>query len=141
MTVIRYTVDDLPARGLTAFTPTLTVTPLASSGGLAHVFGAPGTMAVPAPAPPAVPNLGPDPKTSPSNCAPSVIFPAIYLASPANMGPPVRRRSTNELPIPATSYLRVPRVAMPAPHIGGRRVIPWPRVFQRWGSVTGTQGG
>lgn len=141
MTTIRYTVPDLPARGLTAFTPTPTVTPLASSAGLTHVFGAPGTMAIPAPAPPAVPNLGPDPKTSPSNCAPSVIFPAIYIASPANMRPPVAVRSTNELPVPATSYLRVPKVAMSAPHIGGRNIIPWPRVFQRWGSVTRPAGG
>ena len=43
----RYRVDDLPAQA-GAFTPFLTIMPFASSYGMVHVYGAPGTLEVPA---------------------------------------------------------------------------------------------
>lgn len=142
MTFLRYRVADLPTRGAGAFCPTLVTTPHASSGGLELVAGAPGTMPIPAPKPAALAPFGLDPKTQGSNVSPDVITPAVYVASPDNMHPPVPVRHHNVLPIPARGWARSPGQAFRDPsRIGGRRVVPWPRSFQRWGSVTRTAGG
>lgn len=141
MAVIRYRVDDLPSRGLSAFTPIAAATPGGSSGGLQHVYGSPGTTPIPSPAPAAIPPISMSDKTQPSNLAPDVFLPSIYFASARNMHPPVPVRPPNEMPMPATNWRRIPQIAMRTPRMGGRNVIPWPRVFQRWGSVTGGAGG
>lgn len=140
--MLRYRVMDLPTRGLGAFTPTLVSTPHASSGGLELIAGAPGTIPIPAPKPAALPLFGLDPKTQGSNVSPNVITPAIYIAETANMHPPVPVRHNNELPVPARGWARSPGQAFRDPSkIGGRRVVPWPRTFQRWGSVGATPAG
>lgn len=135
----RYKAENLPIRGVGAFAPTQSLNPSASSYGLVHVAGAPGSLAVAVEPPSALPVVSVNPKTAPSNCAPNVIFPSVYVASVANMGPQVPIRPANVMPAPATDFVRVARTDLrPPPRLGGRRVIPWPRAFQRWGSVTGT---
>lgn len=136
---VRYRVQDTPDRGVGAFSPLPAVNPVASSYGLVHVFGAPGTLPVPAPYPAATPDPSNDPKTVSSACSPDVMTPAIYIASTRNMQPPVPTRIHNDMPVPAIGWQRVPKQALKAPpRLGGRGVIPWPRSFQRWPSLTGT---
>lgn len=135
----RYKADNLPPRGVGAFAPTMGVDPVASSYGLVEVAGAPGNMPVFSPQPGAVPVCSANQLTSPSNVAPDLILPAVYVTTPANMHGPVPHRPVNLMPAPAIDYRRVPRNALrPPPRLGGRKVIPWPRSFQRWGSETST---
>lgn len=138
MTTLRYRVLDLPGRGVGAFSPGLVTTPAGSSHGEVVVGGAPGTMLVPSPKPAGGPPFGNDRKTQGSYVSPDVFTPDIYVPFADNMGPPMRIRSTNELPVPAIGYARAPGVSFRPAHIGGRNVIPWPRSFQRWGSRTST---
>lgn len=138
---MRYRVNDLPARGLGAFTPIPTTSPAASSQGLLRVTGAPGTDAVPAPDPAALPSLtarGGVNSAQGSAVTPDVIFPSIYVASADNLGPEhdagigMWRRRFCELPMPALNPGRVPVVAMGSPKVAGRAAIAWPRAFQRF---------
>lgn len=136
---IRYRVDDVPARGVGAFSPTTPQTPRASSWGLARVIGAPGTLAVHSPAPSALPPVSMDPRTQGHNVSPDVIRPALYVALADNLHGPVQTRHHNNIPAPSIGWWRVPLVAFRRPsRIGGRRVIPWPRTFQRFPSITKT---
>ena len=131
--MLRYRVEDVPPRGGGAFCPLPATTPRASSKGLVHVFGAPGTLAVPAPKPAATPDWSMDPHTIPSNVSPDVITPAVYVPLADNMHPPVPVRHHNNLPVPAISYVRAPQPAMVPPgKVGGRSVMPRPRSFQRF---------
>lgn len=144
---IRYRVLDLPVKGAGAFTPLAAVNPVASSYGLVHIFGAPGTMPVPSPKPEPLPSLtrSSSPNTAQgSDVAPDVILPAIYVASAANMGPAadagigMRRRRMNELPVRAGDPGRQPvpvMIKFPA----GASQLAWPRAFQRW-PVRGAPG-
>lgn len=138
---MRYRVADLPVVGLGAFTPIPTTTPAASSQGLVGVDGAPGTDPVPAPDPGGLPSLTAQgaPNTAQGHSVtPDVIFPAIYVARAANMGPEAGdgigmwRRRFAELPVPARNPGRVPAVAFQAPRVAGRASMPWPRAFQRF---------
>lgn len=141
MAGFRYRVLYLPVKGAGAFAPIPATNPAASSWGLVHVTGAPGTIPVASPKPAALPDLtaaGAPNTAQGSDVAPNVIAPAIYVASVANMGPEadtglglaVRRR--NPLPVPAVDPTRIPVVAMSAPRVGGRGALPWPRSFQRY---------
>lgn len=142
MTFLRYRVADIPPRGAGAFCPTLVTTPHASSGGLEDIAGAPGTLPIRSPFPAGLPQFGLDPKTQGSHVAPDVILPAIYVASAANMGPQVPIRHHNVMPVPARGFIRsAGRAFRPPSRLGGRNVIPWPRTFQRWGSVGRTPAG
>jgi len=147
-----YRVPDLPRKGAGAFLPPLVQHAEVSSWGLVHVSGAPGTMAVASPKP-STTNIragalgqAVEPRTMPSWCSPDVILPAIYVASVRNMGPQqgalgVRVRSTNDVPVPAINIVRSAAVTQAAPpKLGGRKVTPWPRAFQRWPSVTSGKG-
>lgn len=138
MAGVRYRVDDAPRWGAGAFAPVATRNPVASSYGLVHVSGSPGNQPVPSPPPAAIPPDSFDARTQPSNTAPDVIRPSLYVASAANMGPEagagvgMTRRRLHELPVPAADPLRIPQTAMVGPHLGGREQTPWPRAFQRW---------
>lgn len=143
---MRYRVLDLPGKGAGAFTPQPTTNPVASSFGLVHRFGAPGTMPVPV-KPPFGPHLNNAPDVQGSNRAPNIILPSIYIASAANMGPEadagfgmaLRRRAP--LPVPAVGWRATALNAMRGPRIGSRRQLPWPRAFQRFGASAGTGNG
>jgi len=138
MAGIRYRVLDLPTIGASAFTPTATMPPPASSFGLVKVTGSPGTLPVPVHPPlEAIPPTSADRKTQPSNCAPDIILPAIYIPETTNMGPSffvnmaLRRR--NPLPVPATMVVRLANSANRKARIGGRiESTNWPRAFQRY---------
>ncbi len=138
--MIRYRVLDLPVKGAGAFTPLPAVNPVASSYGLVHVYGSPGTEPVPVDPPRYIGNLTaqPAPNTAQSSdVAPDYILPAIYIASAKNMGPTedvglgmaIRRR--NPLPVPAKNPGRVPVPVLMRFPMGGSQ-LPWPRAFQRW---------
>lgn len=138
---MRYRVNDLPARGLGAFTPLPTTSPAASSQGLLRVTGAPGNEPVDAPDPAALPSLtaqGGVNSAQGSAVSPDVIFPAIYVAFVDNLGPEADagigmwRRRFCELPMPAVNPGRIPVVAFQAPKVAGRSAIAWPRAFQRF---------
>ena len=136
---MRYRVLDLPVKGVGAFTPLPPTNPTASSWGLVHVTGAPGTVPVAAPAPERswLPsdhgNLS---KWQPSNVAPDVILPDQYVPFADNMGPSqhfgMALRRKNPLPVPALSWISAAKKAMIVPRIGGRAVANNPRAFQRY---------
>lgn len=145
--MIRYRVLDLPPGGAGAFTPLPARNPVASSYGLVHVAGAPGTQPVPSPRPAATPSLtvvGGINSAQGSSVAPDWILPAIYVASAANMGPAgeanigMARRRRNELPVRAIDPGRQPVPVWQRYPTGGRP-LPNPRAFQRW-PVRGTGG-
>lgn len=141
---MRYRVLDLPPVGAGAFTPIPTTTPVASSHGLVHVCGSPGTEPIPSPSPKRtwLPNLTrrPPPDTAQdSDCAPDVILPSLYVAGTQNMGPSqhfgMATRRVNPLPVPSWSYPATPRPTQRRPHIGGRATMVTPRPFQRYPAV------
>lgn len=145
---MRYRVSDLPGNGTGAFAPIPSTNPPASSYGLTHIAGSPGTDPVPAPAPqrdylPSLTKTGGRDSAQSSEVVPDYILPAVYVASAKNMGPGVhvnmRRRRFTELPVPAVDPLRVPQVAQSSRKTGGRTVQAWPRAFQRW-PVIGSAG-
>ena len=115
-----------------ALMPTPTTTPRASSGGLVRVFGAPGTMPVPAPRPSAIPPVSADPRTQPSACAPDYMLPSVYVPSAANMHPPMCLQRINELPVPAISPYALPRIAQRSRRMGGQNQVVQPPVVQTW---------
>lgn len=138
MAGFRYRVLDLPVVGAGAYLPTAAINPVASSYGLVHVYGAPGTLPVPVSKPESVwaPPTSADKMTQPSWCAPDVILPSIYIASAENMGPSqhfgMAMRRHTPLPVPAVTWISLAKRAMVMRKVGGRRSIPWPRAFQRF---------
>lgn len=142
---MRYRVLDLPPKGVGAFTPMPTMNATASSWGLVHTYGAPGTQPVPSPAPAFLPSLtavGGVNSAQGHDVAPGVIAPSIYVASVANMGPAadagigMRLRRLCPIPVPALNIIRRPIVAQNTPRIGGRNTMVWPRAFQRYPAST-----
>lgn len=148
-----YRVQDLPTQGAGAFCPTQGVVPLASSWGLVHLVGSPGTAAIPVDSPTEVWAPTPGGRGSGlghlqgSNNSPNVIRPDKYIPSAANMGPQadadlnLRIIHRNPIPVPAVGATRIPRNAMSTPKVGGRSAPSWPRAFQRWPSLTGRGSG
>ena len=145
-----YRVLDLPPKGAGAFCPIPARNPVASSYGLVHVYGCPGTTPVSSPDPEAVPSLTARPigdvnSAQGSAVTPDFILPAIYIASADNMGPEMdvgigmARRRLNELPMRAIDPGRRPvPVAMQFP--AGANQLAWPRAFVRWPSRNPTPG-
>lgn len=140
---MRYRVNDLPPGCPGAFMPTPSTNAPASSFGLVHVTGSPGTDPVPAPGPnrswlPSLTRRGGVDSAQGSTVVPDVILPAIYVPWATNMGPSadagigMATRRLNPLPIPAVAYLRAPVVSFGTPRYGGRSVAAWPRAFQRF---------
>ncbi len=145
--MIKYRVLDLPVKGAGAFTPLAATNPVASSYGLVHIFGAPGTMPVPVADNdylPAITAQRPPNTASPEDVTPNYILPAIYVPSAKNMGPQddvgigmaIRRR--NPLPVPAINPNRNPVPVQMRFPMGGSQLV-WPRAFQRW-PIRGQQG-
>lgn len=149
---MRYRVLDLPVQGVGAFTPLSATNPIASSWGLVKVtadLGASNPQSAPSPAKswmpvPGNPGLA---HLQDSNNSPDVTTRSMYVTYPNNMGPMadagigMATRRRNPIPVPAVSWIRSARKAMPAPKIGGRRVPAWPRAFQRWPVIGGRTNG
>lgn len=141
---IRYRVMDVPNVGAGAFMPLPARNPVASSYGLVHIKGSPGTEPVPSPRPAATPSQTARPQgtvnsAAGSDVSPDVIFPAIYIALADNMGPAadtgigMARRRLNELPIRAVDPGRRPVPVWMKFPAGGKQ-LPQPRGFVRWPS-------
>jgi hypothetical protein len=132
---VKYTVNNVPPCG--AFMPVLSavVSPKASTNGLVHIVGQPGTQAIPSPKPAALPN-GPLMRSAqPSYNSPDVFNPAIYYTRIQDMGPPVRWVSTNEVPVPAKIVILKPGVAYRPARFGGLRQVSWPPAPQVWQNI------
>lgn len=143
-----YRVEDLPPGKAGAFMPVPGVTKNGATWGLVDVWGAPGTLGVPAPSPdgplPALSSAGPGPNSGRgSDQSPDVIFPILYVASPANMGPAkdarlgMTRRRRCELPVPAGNPTRLAQSQTLVTKKGGRVTQPWPQAFQRYPTQAG----
>ena len=129
--------EQAPIMGPGAFSPLPAMIPSASSGGVVRTEGYPGNLAVAA-GPPGVVNVGMDPLTNPSACAPNMIFPDIYIAHADNMAPPVPiSLTTNVMPVPAPDPVRVPRQSTHKARLGGRTATSWPRKLVKWPTIGG----
>ncbi len=139
---MKYTTDNVPARGAGAFMPVLNacVSARAPQWGMVQVTGHPGDLAVDSPKPSALPD-GPLMRSAqPSYNSPDVFFPSVYFTRiargfrPANNT--VRVMSTNEVPIPARRMVLVAKIAQRAPRVGGQRQVTWPPAPQAWQNIT-----
>lgn len=142
--MITYRALDIPPYGAGAFMPQPARNPVASSYGLVHIDGSPGTDPIPSPRPASMPSLtiqGGVNSAQGSSVSPDVILPAIYIPSARNMGPTddvglgMARRRLNELPVRSIDPGRRP-VAVWQQFPMGARPLPWPRAFIRWPSRT-----
>lgn len=127
--------DGVPPLG-TVMTPRMTRT-YAGWSSRGPIHGQPGTQSVPAPKPAvlhspiSLVNVG----QFYSDCAPDVIYPALYWeASPPQQKEhaPVSRLSDNQMPIPAN---RAPNIIKASPYRsrkGGQLQVEQPLVIQRW---------
>lgn len=126
---------QVPTLGAGAWAVPPAVIPSASTGGLIRTTGNP-AQPVPAPAPGVV-DVSVDPRTSPSNCAPNMIRPSIYVAHADNQYPPMPLEIDNVMPMPTFDVVRVPRQATHKQRIGGRTATSWPRNLIRWPTIGG----
>lgn len=129
---VAYVTADIGPGAAPAAMPTLTVPWTSSSYGLVHVHGQPGTQAVPAPKPAALPPISQVRQTQPSYVAPDAIYPAIYTASVDNMHPPMGLLRDNPMPVPARNLYNMAGVAQRGRRVGGQSQIGQPAVAQTW---------
>lgn len=137
---MKYTTDNLPARGASAFMPVLNacVSARAPQWGMVQVTGHPGDLPVPSPKPAALPD-GPLMRSAqPSYNSPDTWYPSVYYTRvngfhPANNT--VRIMSTNEVPIPARRLVLVPKITQRRVRVGGLRQVTWPPAPQAWQNV------
>jgi len=134
--------DDVTPRLAPAIIPPYSPTPTSVHGGDVRLAAAPGTVEIPSPRPKFAATRATRGGTRvaqdlrPSDCSPDVFLPRLFVQFSDNMGPPVPTVSTNEVPIPAANYPRIPVVASRKPaRIGGRGIIPAPRSLTRWPSA------
>lgn len=143
MASIRYRVLDLPAKGAGAFCPIPPMNPIASSWGLCQYTGSPGTTGVHVTAPTRIwaPPISAIAETQPSNCSPDIIFPDQYIVHSTNeVGHTLPNRISNDLPVPAVSWINTAMVAMGVRKTGGRAAMRWPRSFQRFPATSTANG-
>ena len=141
-----------------ASAPVYAPTPFSVHGGLIRLAAAPGTVTIPAPIPAGLNQRsenrtrsyqgGPfsdemargDLDLRSDDVTPNAWLPRLFVQFMDNLQPvggTVMWASSNEIPIPAGNYVRLPQVASKTPpRIGGRGVIPAPRAFTRWPSIT-----
>jgi hypothetical protein len=108
-----------------------------SSNGAIH--GQPGTEAIPAPAPAAVPQGWPR-RLHASSDAPDIIFPGLYYQDLQTTNGPnlhntslVSYVSDNALPVPAIDPRGLPAVmSTPPPRVGGQGQVVSPYAVQNW---------
>jgi hypothetical protein len=106
----------------------------ASFNGQNIVTGAPGTVPVPSPRPPALNDgeLG-GPWNQPSSVSPDFILPSIYVAhANSTMHFPGDTAITNVAPVPAVAQGNVAKALWVKPVLGGDRVTRSVRPFTRW---------
>jgi len=120
--------------GRGAFSPGLSGSATASFNGQHIISGAPGTIRVPSPRPPALSDgeLG-GPWNQPSSVAPDWFLPALYTfhANPT-VHFPGRVFGDNVIPVPTPNPQRSALQLQHRFRIGGRRTTPSVRPFTRW---------
>lgn len=140
---MRYTMND-PGAGppgrAGALMPIPAGDPKATTGGLVHLVGHPGTVGVPVPKPPAIPMNSQTRATQGSYNAPDFMFPSVYYPTAENMHPPVSLQRTNPLPVPVTTIYQLARISQRMRRVGGQSQIGQPQVGQTWPQWRG-QGG
>lgn len=154
MPVWRYRTEDVPAKAVAAVSPLPSTNTIASSWGLVHTVGSPGTLQIPSPKPQSIPPGPLNRQAQPSYNSPDIFLPSIYVTAPTPQLVP--HTIDNEIPVPAISSSQPyapysatavtktpanPSVAQRAWHIGGRRVTAWPRVSPVWPVFGGSQNG
>ena len=103
------------------------------------VTGAPGTVPVHSPKPPALDDgsLG-GPYNQPSNVSPNYILPSIYVAhANSSMRFPGDIAITNVSPVPATAIGAVAGLGWARPRLGGQTVTASKRPFTQWPTYGG----
>lgn len=136
---MRYSMMDPQAnRPPGGLMPQPAIQPSASSNGLMHVFGQPGTMGVPAPKPGAIPPTAAGTRANqPSYASPDTMFPSIYYPLAANCHGPAGLFRDNPMPVPAVHIYNMPRIAQKSRRTGGQSQIGQPAVRQTWPQWTG----
>lgn len=136
---MRYSMMDPQAnRSPGGMMPQPAISPSASSNGLMHLIGQPGTMGVPAPKPAALPQTAAGTRSNqPSYMSPDVMFPSIYYPLADNCHPPVGLFRDNQMPVPARRIYNMPGIAQKMRRVGGQNQIGQPAVRQTWPQWTG----
>jgi len=120
--------------GMGAFSPTLTRGGAPVTNGQNIIDGAPGTVAIPSPAPAALNDgdLG-GPYNQPSNVAPNVIYPALYTfrANPT-VHFPGKLFGDSVVPVPAVNAGRSALQMQHRFRLGGRTATSSDRPFTQW---------
>lgn len=123
-------------------TPSMTRT-YAGWSSRGQIYGAPGTVGIPAPRPDSygmnLPYRMDGAGDSRSVDSPDIWYPSIYFENndPKNKAP-VSTKSDNQMPVPA---LRPPNVLKADPYrtrLGGQRQVYQPQVVQKWPGMRGT---
>ena len=116
----------------------------AATNGQNEVFGAPGTMPVPSPRPPALNDgqLG-GPFNQPSSVSQDVIYPSIYIVIPNRtmtfdgLGTGLTRGNDHPRPVPAVALGAIPGLFSHRVRVGGRTVTTANRPFTQWRTYSG----
>lgn len=120
--------------GTGAFVPVPAANSTAEFNGQNKVYGAPGTVRVPSPAPPALNDgeLG-GPYNQPSRVGPNWFLPSIYVARVNDtMRFPGNISNSTLSPVPAGSRTTTVKAGFQNPRIGGRTVTAAIRPFTQW---------
>jgi len=136
---VRYSMmDPNNNRPIGAMMPQPAIQPSASSNGLLHVFGQPGTMGVPAPKPGAIPETAAGTRANqPSYASPDTMFPSIYYPLADNCHGPMGLFRDNPMPVPAIRVYNLPGIAQKSRRTGGQTQIGQPAVRQTWPQWSG----
>lgn len=150
MATVRYQVDGVPAKWISAWMITPGLTPAGRFSIRRFIKGAPGTMPISSPKPPGAFRLSPSTRYSPpSEVAPDYFLPQLYVNEIAGLRPgcgvsylpkPVAAVVPPVTPLGTLGPQGPSRVAMGGRKVGGRRSMSWPRAVIRWPSLTGRGG-
>lgn len=124
---------QIPMRPVGALMPQPAIQPSASSNGLMHVVGYPGTLRVSAPKPGALPETAAGTRSNqPSYNSPDSMYPSIYYPRADNCHPPMGLFRDNQMPVPAVKIYNMPRIAQRKRRTGGQSQIGMPAALQTW---------
>lgn len=129
--------------GLGAFSPSRASSATATFNGQHVISGAPGTIRVPSPAPPALDDsaLG-GPYNQPSRVAPDWFLPCLYtFHANSTVHFPGRLYGDNVLPAPVPNDARVALQLQHKFRLGGRRTTGSHRTFTQWPTYGRGSGG
>lgn len=130
---------QVPTKGTAAFTPGPIIGGAPATNGQNQVYGAPGTVRIPSPSPPALNDseLG-GPFNQPSRVAPNWFLPSIYTGLPnSTLHFPGRVFGDSVVPVPAVIQGRSALQTQHRWRIGGRTATTAVRPFTQWPTYSG----